>query len=81
MKVHTVIVARVDSAGAPSYSDTLRLTLGYKLRPECYAHATVSGSNVTLHATILDNPDSSALTFSWEPRRPILFAVTVNSPT
>src|SRR5512140_2732389 len=62
------IVARVDSAGVPTYSDTLRLTLGYSLRPECFAYATVSGSNGMLHASILDNPDSSALTFAWTAR-------------
>ncbi len=75
----STIVAGVDSAGIPSYSDTLRLTLGYKIRPECFAYATMSGTNVTLHASILDNPDSSVLTFSWVPRATNPASVTLST--
>jgi cyclomaltodextrinase / maltogenic alpha-amylase / neopullulanase len=64
----TTIVARVDSSGIPTYSDTLTLTLGYNVRPEIIAYATVAGPNVTLHAAILNNPDSSLLSFRWSPR-------------
>jgi cyclomaltodextrinase / maltogenic alpha-amylase / neopullulanase len=74
----TTIVARVDSAGVPGYSDTLRLTLGYNIRPECFAYATASGNNVTLHASILENPDTSSLTFQWVPRATNPAQVTVS---
>ncbi len=74
------IVARIDSAGTTFTSDTLLLSLGYRVGPECYAYATVSGLSVTLHAAILDNPDSSALTFAWtaDPQSPT--AVTLLAP-
>ena len=67
------LVAKVDSAGIPRYSDTLRLTLGYKIRPEIHAYAAVSDRSVTLHAAVLENPDSSRLAFSW--------VVDQNNPT
>lgn len=61
----TPLVARIDSAGVPKYSDTLRLTLGYNLRPDAFAYASAVGRSVTLHCAILDNPDSASCTFSW----------------
>jgi len=66
------IVARVDSAAVSRYSDTLRLTLGYKLRPEIYAYATVAASSVTLHAKVFENPDSAGISFAWseDPTNP-----------
>jgi glycosidase len=66
------LVAQCDSAGSSLFSDTLRLTLGYNLRPEVYAFATGGGSGFRLHASVLENPDSSVLTFSWsaDPRNP-----------
>jgi cyclomaltodextrinase / maltogenic alpha-amylase / neopullulanase len=51
----------------PACSDTLRWTLGYELRPEILAYATVEGGEVRLHASVLANPDSSDLSFSWSP--------------
>ncbi|NUM78339.1 T9SS type A sorting domain-containing protein [candidate division KSB1 bacterium] len=60
-----ILVARVDSSGVPIYSDTLRLTLGYKLRPEVYAYATVANRTVILHGTVLENPRSAVLSFFW----------------
>jgi hypothetical protein len=64
----TTIVARVDSSGIPMYSDSLALILGYNVRPEILASATVSGNTVTLHGSVLENPDSSLLSFSWSQR-------------
>ncbi|MCL4705530.1 T9SS type A sorting domain-containing protein [bacterium] len=61
-----LIFARLDHAGAASYSDTLRLTLRYKPRPEVFAYAAVAGFNATLHAAVLENPGSAALSFVWE---------------
>jgi cyclomaltodextrinase / maltogenic alpha-amylase / neopullulanase len=75
-----VIVARVDSGGVAVYSDTLRLTLGFNIRPECFAYATSSGNNATLHASIIDNPDSQSLTFLWLPRLTNPGPLTLSSP-
>ena len=59
------LVAAIDSAGTPLYSDTLRLTLGYDLRPEILLSAAVDSSQIVLHAGVLRNPDGFALSFSW----------------
>lgn len=61
----TTIVACADAAGTPVCSDTLRWTLGYRLRPELYVYATVEGRAVTLHGRLLANPDDAALTYAW----------------
>ena len=70
------IVGRVDSAGQPRFSDTLRLTLGFKLRPSVLATASVLGRTVTLRASVLENPDSARLSFRWsqDPGNPALVA-------
>jgi len=60
-----ILRARIDSSGVPVYSDTLRLTLGYKLRPEVYAYATVVNRTITLHGVILDNPRGAECSFFW----------------
>src|SRR5437016_4635872 len=60
------LVATIDSAGVQLASDTLRYTIGYRLRPEIYAYGTASGRSVTLHASIIDNPESSAVAFQWQ---------------
>ena len=66
------IVARVDSMGVPWFSDTLRLTLGYSLRPEFSAYSTIAGQTATLHGALVAHEDSSLLSFSWtqDPRNP-----------
>jgi glycosidase len=61
----SIVVAAVDSGGVLTYSDTLRLTLGYRLRPELLAYASGGGSLVQLHAAVIDNPDSATVAFSW----------------
>jgi cyclomaltodextrinase / maltogenic alpha-amylase / neopullulanase len=72
-----VVVARVDSSGFARYSDTLGLVLGYPLRPEVYAYATANGPTVHLHATVVENPDTSMLSFSWavDPGNPLSLAI------
>ncbi len=59
------VIAVFDSAGVPVASDTLTLTLGYRLRPDLEVTALVSGRSVTLHATLLENPGNDALIFRW----------------
>ncbi len=48
-------------------SDSLKFTLGYKLRSESFLYAEVNGREVTLHGTLLNNPDSSLLYFNIYP--------------
>jgi glycosidase len=74
------IVARVDSAGTPVYSDTLRLTLGYNVRPEIFAYATVVGREVRLHAAIVTDDDSSAIFFEWSPDDANPVALSLSTP-
>jgi cyclomaltodextrinase / maltogenic alpha-amylase / neopullulanase len=66
----TTIVASADSAGLSVSSDTLRLSLGFALRPEIFAHASTDGGMMTLRASVLENPDSAGLSFLWtaDPR-------------
>ncbi len=73
----TSIVARIDSAGIPFLSDTLRLTLGYRLEPECYAYATGGGTQITLHAAVVDNPETSAVSFLWSADIRNPFSLTI----
>ncbi len=74
----TSIVASVDSAGAAIWSDTLRMTLGYRVRPECQASVTVSSRDLFLHAAILENPDGAPPVFSWRalPSNPAPLALS-----
>lgn len=75
------VVVRVDSAGTPVYSDTLRLTLGYKLRPEIFAYATASGNTVTLHGEVVENPKNVAMTFIWQADKNNPSPVVLTSPS
>ena len=59
------VVAVFDSSGVPVVSDTLSLTLGYRLRPDLEVSVLVSGRSVTLHAALLENPGNDALSFQW----------------
>ncbi len=58
----TIIVS-----GGTVVSDTLELTLGYNIRPESFVYAEVNGREVTLHGSVVDNPDTSLLYFVWYP--------------
>ncbi|HET6566936.1 MAG TPA: alpha-amylase family glycosyl hydrolase [Rhodothermales bacterium] len=57
-----IVACTSDEISCP---DTLRLTLGYELRPELSLTATATGRTVELDGSMLANPDSSALTFKW----------------
>jgi len=58
-------ISRVLIKAGAFESDTLKLTLGYNIRPEIYAYAAVNGRDVNLHAAVIENPDTSALSFLW----------------
>ncbi len=79
----TPIYVRIDSAGIPAYSDTVWYTLGYASHQEVYAYATASGRNVTLHGSIVDNPDSAAIGVQWspDPRNPSAVALSGGGDT
>lgn len=79
----TSIMACARAQSGKVCSDTLRWTLGYRLRPEVHAHATVKGRTVTLHGRLLDNPDGAALTYAWheDAENPRSFGLTVEGDT
>lgn len=60
-----IIFVEVPNADSSIYSDSLKLKLGYDVRPEIFAYAEVVNSDVTLHGRILSNPDSANISFTW----------------
>lgn len=79
----TTLWATMDSAGVTVSSDTVRLTLGYRLRPEIEAVAGVSGRTVHLHAAVLENPDSSTIGWHWseDQKNPAILGVSAPGGT
>ncbi len=61
---NTIFVG-IDSSGSVIYSDTLLLTLGYDLIPEVRLTPEVSGNQVTINASIVENPKELPLNFYW----------------
>lgn len=70
------IYAKVDSV----ISDTLQLTLAYKIMPELYAYAQESGPAVVLHGTVLENPLNENLAFIWTADEKNPAAVSITNP-
>jgi hypothetical protein len=60
------IWAEIKNKNTTIYSDTLMLTLGYKLLPVIKPFATVKGNQVLLHALLLDNPLHKPLAYLWK---------------
>ncbi|MGE5680424.1 MAG: alpha-amylase family glycosyl hydrolase, partial [Bacillota bacterium] len=61
------IFIKISNGTANINSDTLTITLGYKLKPEVYAYASVSGDAVTLNSELLYTPDSTvSYTYIWQ---------------
>jgi cyclomaltodextrinase / maltogenic alpha-amylase / neopullulanase len=77
----STIVALFDSGGTVFRSDTLRYTLGFRVRPEIFAYATVSGHDVALHSSVVENPDSSALTYLWSQDASNPEQISLGSPS
>lgn len=63
-KENTIFVG-IDSSGSVVYSDTLNLILGYDLLPEVRLTPGVSGNQVTINATVVENPKELPLTYNW----------------
>lgn len=61
-----LILVEIDSSGTVIVSDSLKLTLGYKLRPEILGFATVSGNELQLHCQVVENPEEFSLSFLWQ---------------
>ena len=72
------ISLKIPDKNSEVLSDTLKLTLGYRLTPEVYAYATVNNNNINLHAQVIENPDSSSLDFVWtaDPSNPTLTSIS-----
>ena len=64
-KAPDTIYVEIDNGAAKVYSNTIIYTLGYKIRPEIYAYAAVSGRDISFHAQTIENPDTSALYYLW----------------
>src|SRR5690606_9180138 len=64
--------------GGSFVADTVELTLAYELKPEAELTPTVEGRTVTLNGRVLDNPDSTALSFEWsvDPENPSVVSLT-----
>lgn len=77
------IYAEIDNNGTPVISETVHLTLGYKIRPETYLYATVEGRTINLHCEVIDNPGSSVLTYEWseDPDNPTSVGLATISDT
>ncbi len=60
------LVAEADSGGTTIRSDTLRLSLGYRLRPRLFAWATAPGKSIRLHSRVMENPVSAPLSYQWQ---------------
>lgn len=62
--VNTILV-QVDNNGSPIVSDTLKLTLAYKLLPDVFTYSVVNGQDINLKGIVKDNPKNSTLSFRW----------------
>lgn len=60
------IYAKISTDDSELTSDTLRLTLGYQLRPEIKIIPEVNGRQVIFKADILENPRESSIQFVWD---------------
>ncbi|MBD3383606.1 T9SS type A sorting domain-containing protein, partial [candidate division KSB1 bacterium] len=71
-------VAAVDSGGVWIYSDTLTLSMGYNLRPQIRCWAKIAGTEVTLHARVVDNPEQAEVSYQWmaDGENPGSFAIS-----
>lgn len=74
------LVVSADSSGTVVHSDTLRLTLGYDLRPEIQAWASVTGAEIRLHGRPEADSRSEVLTWRWEADGANPAAVSLSSP-
>ena len=65
LQKENTIYAAVDSSGNIVFSDTLKLTVGFDLVPDMRLSTEVSGSQVTINVSIVENPKELPLNFYW----------------
>ncbi|MCF8240346.1 MAG: T9SS type A sorting domain-containing protein [Melioribacteraceae bacterium] len=75
-----LIFFTVMNEGTSIISDSLILELAYNIRPELYAYASVENDLVYLHAQIVDNPDSSTLTYEWSAGQQNPAELSISNP-
>jgi hypothetical protein len=77
------VFIQVNNGGTIINSDTIKLTLAYKLLPDIFAYASVSGQNITLHGNIIENPKYLPLTFNWstDVKNPSPVTISNNNDT
>lgn len=65
LQKENIIYAAVDSSGNIVFSDTLKLIVGFDLAPDMRLTTEVSGNQVTINASIVENPKELPLNFYW----------------
>jgi len=75
-----IIFVQVLNEGNLVSSKTISLTLGYEIKPEIFSYPTIEGQSVTLHAKVLDNPDSSIISYEWSSDPNNFVETTITSP-
>ncbi len=70
----------VATASDTAISDTLTFTIRYNIKPEIYAYASIIGTDLVLTAEVIDNPDSSSITYLWIEDSGNPASVTISSP-
>jgi len=77
------IYIQVNNSGNLINSDTLKLTLAYKLLPDIFAYASVSGQSVVLNGNVKENPRNLPLTFLWtaDPKNPSPVSISNSNDT
>jgi cyclomaltodextrinase len=78
------IYANGEDGSSAIKSATIDLTLGYKPVPVVKPYAVISGSKITLNATVIDNPSNTTLKYIWTTPKNNPAACTIaskNSPT
>lgn len=76
-------VASFDNMDKTFVSEPLILNLRLSLKPVLEAFATVQNRDVLLHGRIIENPDSTHITFSWhsDSKNPVQTPITLTSDT
>lgn len=73
----SAIYAQVEAEGETAISDTVRLILGYPLKPGLEIIPEVDGRQITLRAEVIENPLNESIEFIWEEDAENHFSVNV----
>jgi cyclomaltodextrinase / maltogenic alpha-amylase / neopullulanase len=77
------ILVKIDNKGSLVVSDSLKLSLAYKLLPDVFAYSLINGRDIILKGIIKDNPKNSTLFFQWiaDPKNPSALNISGSSDT